>query len=321
MLNRQSFQIIQALSHGPKSYWELMGAIHGTIADSLTNLTALLEAQAIAHVDGKFRLITAVYDAVVRDDLDRIMASFQEVSRRRPGIEQQFYQGNISDADTLKRLRYIHARGDLAHKRFFLLGDYDLFSIALAMTGLPARVVVAELDERVVQHIATSAEQYNLPIELLRYNCADQLPTQLHQQFDVFICDPIETESGIVTWLSRGLTALRHPGALYFGLTEIECSANIWHTIQRALTRMNMVCTDILPKFSYYPEENYDYRETPLLQTAPVPLRDPDVMWYHSSYVRAETIDTPAPMVTGPVVFDQDFYRSPFSMTLSTDAW
>src|SRR4051794_29050204 len=134
MLNRQSSQIIQALSHGPRSYWELMRDIRGTIADSVINLAALLEAKSIAHVDGKFRLTTDVYDVAARDDLDRIMPSFQEVSRRRPAIEQRFYQGNISDADTLKRLRHIHASGDLAHKRFFLLGDYDLFGIALAMT-------------------------------------------------------------------------------------------------------------------------------------------------------------------------------------------
>ncbi len=321
MLNRQSFQIVKALYTAPQSYWALMRNVNGTIAESLTNLAALLDAELINYVDHQFVLKSALYDALVGIDLEQSQAPFAEISRNRPAILQDFYQGNISDEDTLKRLRYIYDRGDLAGKSFLLLGDYDLFSVALALTGLPARIVVAELDGRVVTHITESAQRYNLAIEVIQYNCADPLPAPLQRAFDVFICDPIETELGIVTWLSRGVAALRHPGAIYFGLTEIECSAKIWHTIQKALNQMNLVCTDILPKFSYYPEENYDYRDTPLFKSAPFALRDPDRIWYNSSYLRAETIDTPAPLITSAIAFDQAFYRSPFSLTLSERAW
>jgi len=55
--------------------------------------------------------------------------------------------------DTIRRVTLIHRFGDLENKDILIVGDDDLTSLALGITGLPRKVKVLEVDKRLVEYI------------------------------------------------------------------------------------------------------------------------------------------------------------------------
>lgn len=224
-------------------------------------------------------------------------------------------------ADLLRRVEFVWERGDLFDRHILVIGDDDLFSLAAGLTGLPKRIVVGEIDERLVQFINEHARRLRLPVEAFVYNVADPLPAQFRRGFDVFVMDPVETVPGFSAWLSRGLAGLRHPGAVYFGLTELECPAEYWHQFQHLLNDCGLVLTDILRGFSRYENASLSdpekWSKCRLVKEAPFPARaEEQNYWYRSSFCRAITVRKPKVPIRGRVKFDDSFYRSPYTMTL-----
>lgn len=244
-----------------------------------------------------------------------------ELTAASPPPVTDYFQEPIVPGDLIRRVAFLWERGDLFGREIFILGDDDLFSIAAALTRLPRRVVVGEIDERLVQFIQEAATRHRLPVEVFVYNVAERLPQALRRRFDVFVMDPVETLPGFSAWLARGLAGLRHPGVVYFGLTELECPPPYWHHFQRLLVDAGLVLTDILRGFSRYANASLANPETwnrsRLVREAPFPARaEEQNHWYRSSFCRAVTIRTPKIPVSDRVKFGKSFYRSPYTMTL-----
>jgi len=80
---------------------------------------------------------------------------------------------------------------------------------------------------------------------------------------------------------------------------------------------MNMIVTDILRKYSFYPEsggesseEEQHYSELKIIKDAPVKLEEPNVDWFNSSFIRLQTVDVPEPIIKGKINFDKPFYEN-----------
>lgn len=320
-MNRQKFHIIKALIEEPKTFWELIGEVDGTIKDLFNNLKELEQKDELEYAGDQFILKNKEKHLnMYKKDFDKELEQFNDIAKARPSSSMEFFQGPIVHKDLFKRIKFIYDRGDLAGKDFFILGDDDLLSIALALTKLPGRITVVEIDKRITDLIKEISLKMKLNIEILEYNCTDPLPEEFAPKFDVFVTDPVETEKGFSAFMSRGVQALKHPGAVYFGLTELECSPATWHKIQKDINDMNLIITDALRKFCSYIDD-HPYQELPddlglkIFKESPFTLKSPTIDWYYSSFIRLQTVDQPKPLYNGKIKFDDSFYKNDNIMT------
>ncbi len=325
-INRQQLQILRNLEKSPLNFWKIVRKVNGTLKELLNNLDELKKKNIISYNNKKFFLKKKLPK---KPDFEMIKKEMKGLEGKRPPAKNEFFQDPIVTEHIIKRLRLIYEKGDLEGKKFFILGDDDLFSIAISLTGLAEKVTIVEIDKEVVNLIKEIAKRKKLKIEILNYNCANPLPKRLKGKFDVAILDPAETDKGFLTFLSRAIEAIKHPGAVYFGLTEIECPPFLWHKFQKEINRMNLIITDIYPKFSFYDErmkglsskelkelQKKNYEGLKLFKEASFTISYPRINWYHSSFLRLQTIKKPKPTIKGRVKFDESFYKNKYILTI-----
>jgi predicted methyltransferase len=248
---------------------------------------------------------------------DARLHRLEQLLEGRPDPNFAYDQGAITPADSLLRAGFMEERGDLSGTNVLFIGDFDLMSVALAMTAQPARITVLEIDERVVDFINRAASREGLRLDAIPFDVRDSLPESLLGKFDVFLCDPVETLAGIRLYLSRGCSGLTGEGAAaYVGLTTLEASRRKWYDIQAVLHDMGFAITDIRRKFSGYP----DHDEVPVDASYTYPIiermsgQQIGHRWYTSAFMRAEAVRMLTPCVIGRVDLGDDLY-------LDEEAW
>ncbi|MGE5140966.1 MAG: adenosylmethionine decarboxylase, partial [Rudaea sp.] len=217
---------------------------------------------------------------------------FEPVLQRRPPAVSSYDQGALTSDSVFRRLASMYARGDVAGRRILLLGDDDLLSIALALTGLPREIVVVEIDERLCEFIREIARERGLVIRVIQHDVREKMPADLHGVFDTFVTDPTETIQGLLLFVEKGLSTLA-PGpnhTAYFGITQIEASLHKWNIWERHLLQNNAVAfTQISEPFSLY-AKGAEPVSVPQIDFPPLSV-PPDQPWYRSSFFRLETLD------------------------------
>lgn len=218
---------------------------------------------------------------------------FGVICHDRPAPVHDYDQAYVTQATTLARVTFAWQRGDLEGRQILLLGDDDLVGVAAALTGLPARVVVAEIDERLIEFINHVARSKGLNmLEAVHYDLRNPLPDTWLRAFDTFFTDPTESLPGMKVTLERGLLSLRGRGSAgYFGLTHVESSPAKWAHIQSFLLERSTVVTDIRDDFSAYVNWGYmqEMRSWSWLPTDHLPKQP----WYYSALNRIEALRKP----------------------------
>lgn len=228
---------------------------------------------------------------------------FLPLVAQRPPAEATYDQGALTARSVFRRLAMMYAKGDVADQRILLLGDDDLLSIALALTGLPREIVVVEIDPRLCRFIEEVAAAKQLNIQVIRHDAREKFPSQLRARFDTFVTDPSETIQGLLLFVEKGLAMLAPGGgrAGYFGITLIEASMHKWNLWERHLLQNHaVVFTQISEPFSMYAKGNevggaVNVNFKPMSE----PPRTP---WYRSSFFRIETLKEFVP----PVDYDSN---------------
>ena len=245
-----------------------------------------------------------------------LLDRWNQVTNGRPEAIEVFDQGFISPEGVIRRVAYIYDRGDLLDAEIFIMGDDDLLSIALALTGLPKRVQVVEIDERLVNFINKVAEKENLSLRAEVFDAQQALPDKFKGKFDIFITDPVETLPGFTLFVSRATSSLKGIGcAGYLGLTTIEASKEKWFEIEKRFLEMGFVITDIRRRFSVYPLGDISfsrYQEKCQVYKEIGVKADRD--WYTSSFIRLEAVKQPKPLVEGTHVIDEKVYKDDESL-------
>ncbi|MEM2321385.1 MAG: bis-aminopropyl spermidine synthase family protein [Candidatus Bathyarchaeia archaeon] len=229
---------------------------------------------------------------------EEILERFSRIVKDRPQPDVMFFQGYMHERDVISRVALMHYYNDLADKSFIIIGDDDLLSIALALTSLPSRILVLDIDARLGEYLERVCSKYGLNIEFQQYDVSNPLPKDLIGKFDVFSSEPLETLSGLKAFLSRGIACLGAGGVGYIGLTTAESSAIKWKAVELMLLRMNCVITDIIRDFSKYKTsyETADYEMFISRLSFPV-SKNPGICWYKSSLFRFELMGKPKPII------------------------
>jgi predicted methyltransferase len=228
---------------------------------------------------------------------------FDRITRKRPSSISLYDQGYMTVDSVFRRAQIMADLGDADSKRIVILGDDDLLSIAICLCARPERVVVFEIDGRVVGFIRETAARLRLPIVA---ECADlrvPLPRRFRGGFDTFVADPSETIKGLKMFIGRGLYLLsRGEGrAGYFGLTSVEASSKKWRRIERwILNNYPVAITHAVPGSAYY----HNWSDL-VAQTACFSLdcleHPPGSEWFNSALVRLETLPGFRPKVMGRI--------------------
>ncbi|RUM34479.1 MAG: putative methyltransferase [Archaeoglobus sp.] len=247
---------------------------------------------------------------VLAEEFKEAFNEYKKIAKNRPEAIAVYDQGFISVEGVMRRVEFIYERGDLPSK-IFVVGDDDLFSIASSLTGMPKKVTVVEIDERLVNFINKVAGEYGLPVEAVVYDVQQAFPDELRGKYEVFVTDPVETIPGLKLFLSRGVSTLKGIGCSgYFGLTTLEASRKKWYEIQRMLSEMGFVITDMLRKFNVYPEEEKNFfrfqQKLPVVEKLKTEI---DWNWYRSTFYRIEAVKDPKPLVKGEMVIDENVYK------------
>lgn len=237
-----------------------------------------------------------------------VSSPFLEIFAARPrGENADLDQGAMTPESLFRRIAQMIQQGDVADKEIVVLGDDDLASIALAMTGLPRRVTVLEIDPHICEYIATTAQTRDLEVQVHKQDLVQALPAELRGGFETFVCDPPETEAGLLLFVEKGLALLK-PGeghAGYFGATIMEASLSKWKRWQnRLLQNHEIAFTHILPPFTEYeswPDEQPIADLPPLAHLSPHP-------WYRFAFYRLETLGHFIPGVDFELEHSRVFY-------------
>ena len=335
-MDRFKNQVLQICSRGDISIYELIERQDLSLKEFFQRIREL-EREGIIEIEGgKVKLTSKCSDTYsnlssiddvkcvccdktgveIKGYFKDLLEKWKKLTKGRPEAIEIFDQGFISPEGVIRRVAYIYERGDLLDAEIFIMGDDDLLSLALALTGLPKRVQVVEIDERLVNFINKVAENMNLPLRADVFDAQQALPDKFKEKFDAFITDPVETIPGFTLFISRATSSLKGIGcAGYLGLTTIEASKKKWFEIEKRFLEMGFVITDIRRRFSVYPLGDISfsrYQEKCQVYKEIGVKADRD--WYTSSFIRLEAVKQPKPLVEGTQIIDEKVYKDDESL-------
>ncbi len=328
-------QILRALKKRKMSFWELINYQDSHIVEFMQNLQELIDDGRLSEDNGYFTLLEEVpvkekqpvvcghcnMGVELKGYFKELLERFLEVTANRPLPISDFDQGFVRPRDTIARLAFMYERGDLEDQEIFILGDDDLLSVAIGLTGMAKGVCVVEIDTRITSFIRNFCENRGIKnIYVKEYNVLEEIPKEERRKYDVFVTDPVETRKGLKLFVGRCIEALKGKGASgYIGLTHREASLSKWHDFQKFLIEAGFVITDILRDFSIYPEiENRweEFYETyQVMKEMKLPM--PETDWYKSCFVRFEAIMQPQvpsfeiPKDPKELYFDEESWATP----------
>ena len=311
-MERLEARILRELAVSRRTFWELLEKINSPLMDFVAALKRLNEEGLIAAEENGFYITEKGKAKINQRSLDlegkicplclgkqiipeakfrEVLEEFKKIVEKRPSPSLDFFQGYMLEKDVVARAALMHYYGDLEGKEIVLIGDDDLLSVALALTDLPSRITVLDVDRRLGDFLQIVNKDYGFNIEFVEYNVAEPLPQRLRRRFAVFSSEPLETVSGLKAFIMRGVACLKENGVGYFGLTRYEASLKKWLAIQKLLAKMNCVITDIIQGFSIYPMDysTADYEEFAYNLGFKVG-KNPGINWYKSALFRFEVL-------------------------------
>lgn len=233
--------------------------------------------------------------------------TFVEIAKDRPEPVQQFDQGAVTPETTVSRVLHMDMRGDIEGKEIIVMGaEDDLTGLAIALYGGYKRLLIIDIDERLIEFDNKIIKELGLKnVEARVHDLRNPYTDEFLGKFDVFVTDPPETFAAFKAFIARGIATIKdHGGAGYFGLTLRDSSIFRWQKFQKELLRIGAVITDIIQDFNDYMNWGY-HEETKAAQVAPV-KKAPQDIWYRSAWYRIELL--PGFERTNEPISDEVFY-------------
>lgn len=200
---------------------------------------------------------TDLYLQLTTDDAFRIEWITQNTSElsyiydARPTADVAIDQAKCTVETALKRALLALDYSMLFNKRILCLGDDDFISIALAFLlkkiapHSTTKIVVLDIDRRVLSIISKIAKDYELPIRTDYYNVQEPLPNRYAHQFDCVYTDTPYTLIGAQLFLSRAINALKPEAMRHVFFSYAKRSYRKQWQLQQGLHAMGFVINSI----------------------------------------------------------------------------
>ncbi|ADC70177.1 protein of unknown function DUF43 [Methanocaldococcus sp. FS406-22] len=187
---------------------------------------------------------------VLDEFFEDILNKVRVWAKKRPLVDTTIDQSFATPETSTYRAALMYERGDLEGKRILFVGDDDLTSLPTALTNMAEEIVVVDIDERILKLIEKFSQKENVKIKTIKHDLRNPLPKDLKERFDVVSTDPPYTVNGLKLFLSRGIEALGKEGIAYLSYSHKPIDE--WLSIQKAITDMGFVISELIPNFNYY---------------------------------------------------------------------
>lgn len=180
----------------------------------------------------------------------------------RPKPERKFDQFLATSETLIKRVNLILK---FNKNKILFLGDDDFTSIACALTKQFEKIVVLDIDERILETISKISQKENLKIETVKYDLREQLLNDL-ENFDLIFFDPPYTPKAVELWLIRALEISLGKGSnkkrkdinflknkfylMCYGYTDKAFERGL--KIQKIITDFGLIIQEKFRKFNKY---------------------------------------------------------------------
>jgi len=197
--------------------------------------------------------------------LKRLTRMMKKICKERAVPSFVFDQRPVNYETSVRRVGYMVLRGDIRGKRIAVLGDDDLTSVALGLAGLAEEIVVFDIDKRVIDYIKKLARKYHLDnLKAKKCDFTQGIPKKYRGYFDLFTTDPTPTVKPFTVFMNAGLKLLKDkPGMVgYASIYSSGMPKDI--ALQKILTSMNLLITDLIPYWTQYDYIKHTYSENDL---------------------------------------------------------
>jgi|SRR3989344_862454 len=195
-----------------------------------------------------------------------IKSRMVSIFRNKPKPTFIFDQRPVTLDTTIKRVAYALARGDIQDKKVAIVGDDDLTSIAISLTGVAKKVYVFDIDTRLVTFIQKISDNLKLDINVVEQDFTKEVPKIYKEYFDMFMTDPTPTKVPFTVVGNACLSLVnKDKGTGYFSIYSSAMDKNL--DLQTVIHKMGLLITDIIPFFTEYDfiEETYSPQDKRLL--------------------------------------------------------
>ena len=190
-------------------------------------------------------------------ELKAVQEQLEEVCKNRPQVDVRLDQSHATAETTLRRAIFLYGHDALEGRNVLILGDDDLTSLGVIFLAKflgfrTQRIVVVELDERLVEFLLCAGSPFDGSVEVIQHDLRLDLPRNLTGRFDTFFTDPPYTLEGLDLFVSRGASGLRPraggQGFVSFGHRSPDETARAIG----AILEMGLSPIEILPGFNRY---------------------------------------------------------------------
>ncbi len=146
---------------------------------------------------------------MVPDDLRELESKFESIIKNRPIVDVTVDQAHATVKTSIRRAVLALEKGLLFNKRIALMGDDDYISLAIMLLWQELydsngpELVVFDIDQRILNHLDTLAENLNYNLTTVYYDARDQLKEEFINRFDVVFTDPPYTVNGADLFVKR----------------------------------------------------------------------------------------------------------------------
>jgi hypothetical protein len=199
--------------------------------------------------------------------VSELLDAAERFAKLRPPPRWEIDQVHTFPRDMARRVAFLMEEDDVDGKDLLFVGDDDFCSTLVCTVAKPRRVVVVDIDERILETLSEQARIHGWPLEVYPYDLDryvdEGMPAELDSSFDVFVTDPPYSLTGMILFCAFGMNALRdQPGAIGYvavpWMADEEWSDELLFAVQRSFLDQGFFLPEVRSAF-----HGYEQRERP----------------------------------------------------------
>lgn len=184
-----------------------------------------------------------------------------EVFANRPQVDVSIDQTKCTIDTAINRAILCLKHNLLIDSKILCIGDDDLISVTIGfllknlydnLNFNKTKIIVLDIDKRIIEYINKISNQYNLPIECYNHDFRKPIPKEYISKFDCIFTDPPYTLNGMNLFLSRGIEGIKRESGQHIFLSYAHKSISFEYDMQKSFLDMGLIVSEIIHSFNHY---------------------------------------------------------------------
>ncbi|MGH3889247.1 MAG: bis-aminopropyl spermidine synthase family protein [Pseudonocardiaceae bacterium] len=191
-----------------------------------------------------------------------VFSLVEEVCALRPAADTAIDQCHVNPVSLARRLLAMCTSRPMAQTRVAFVGDDDLASVALLRLAPPEKLLLLDIDERIIALVRHEADQHGLKdrvsIERSDLSARDDfehITARYGETFDVVVTDPPYAEDGMARFVEMAMVLTAYTAEVHIAVPALLAEAwtdELLHSVQSRLLTSGFLIDRIVPgAFTY----------------------------------------------------------------------